>query len=188
MFKEMYQGHIDVHIIQVDRIKDNKSVVDLVLTKTICECYYTRGLNKAILVSSDSDFFGLIYSLSEIDYMVAYVKDRMNDEYLQFLRDKGIPYMDLSNLNNYPIVEVYKDTAIKYLLGYSMALSPITNWDDNSLVDLVHYLINNETSVVVEMDDIERKVKEYKEKAQISLNGTDIEICIEDVVVNTSSI
>lgn len=188
MFKEMYQGHIEINIIQVDRIKDNKSVVDLVLTKTICECYYTKGLNKAILVSSDSDFFGLIYSLSDIDYMVAYVKDRMNDEYLQFLRDKHIPYMDLSNLNIHSIVETYKDTAIKYLLGYSMALSPITKWDDNSLVDLVHYLINNETSVVIEMGYIDKKVKEYKEKAQITLNGTDIEIAIEDVVVNTNSL
>lgn len=188
MFKSMYQGHIDIQVISVDRIKDNKSVVDLVLTKTVCECYYTKGLSKAILVSSDSDFFGLIHSLPEIDFMVAYNKERVNEEYLQFLREKHIPYIDLSNLNIKSIVDSYKDISIKYLLGYSMALTPITKWDDNYLVDLVHYLINNETSVVVDNTYVAQKVKEYKEKASISLKGSEIEIKIEEVVVTTSSL
>ena len=49
--------------IEINRVLDNKSLVDITMTAGVCEEFYKENTESIILVSSDSDFWGLITSL-----------------------------------------------------------------------------------------------------------------------------
>lgn len=49
--------------IEINRVLDNKSLVDIAMTAGVCEEFYKENTESIILVSSDSDFWGLITSL-----------------------------------------------------------------------------------------------------------------------------
>lgn len=55
---------VTVHHIQVDRLKDNKSLLDHAIITRACQLYYQETVDSFMLVSSDSDFWMLINSLN----------------------------------------------------------------------------------------------------------------------------
>ena len=87
------------------RVKEDKSLVDTRLTAGVCDSYHVDHIHNFILVSSDSDFFGLIEARPECNFHLMverknvsnYVIDAM-DEY-----DASFCYIDdfcTGNLEN----------------------------------------------------------------------------------------
>ena len=54
----------------IERIIDNKSLVDVTMTAGVCEEYYRNNMESIILASSDSDFWGLIKQLPDAKFLV----------------------------------------------------------------------------------------------------------------------
>ena len=63
---------VPVEHIEVERVTDSKSLVDIRMTAGICESYYKHEIDSFILCSSDSDFWGVISSLPDADFLVLY--------------------------------------------------------------------------------------------------------------------
>ena len=59
------------HIV-IDRVTERKSLVDIVMTAGVCQNHFAEGIDSFILVSSDSDFWGLITSLPNAKFLVMY--------------------------------------------------------------------------------------------------------------------
>ena len=60
---------IPIEYILIERLKDNKSLVDIRLTASASREHYRDGVNDFILVSSDSDYWGLITELPEANFL-----------------------------------------------------------------------------------------------------------------------
>ena len=54
----------------IERVLNNKSLVDITMTAGVCEEYYRNGMESIILASSDSDFWGLIKQLPNARFLV----------------------------------------------------------------------------------------------------------------------
>lgn len=54
----------------IERVLDNKSLVDITMTAGVCEEYYRNNVESIILASSDSDFWGLIKQLPNARFLV----------------------------------------------------------------------------------------------------------------------
>lgn len=188
VFKELYTGTIPVTIVQVQRIKENKSVADIVLTKELCESYYTRNLRQAIIVSSDSDFFGLITSLSDISFCIAYTDGQMNDEYLGYLENNGVTVYDLINLDSKEVLEHYKDICIEYLLAYTLVQTPATRWELSNISSIVNYHITKETDLELDDTYISEKVTELMNDVKLTLKGFATLITIRNISIDSSAI
>lgn len=63
---------IPVEHIVIDRVTERKSLVDIVMTAGVCQNHFAEGIDSFILVSSDSDFWGLITSLPNAKFLVMY--------------------------------------------------------------------------------------------------------------------
>ena len=98
------------------RVKEDKSLVDTRLTAGVCDSYHVDHIHDFILVSSDSDFFGLIEARPECNFHLMverknvsnYVIDAM-DEY-----DASFCYIDdfcTGNLENLYICLLYTSDA-----------------------------------------------------------------------------
>lgn len=65
------------HILS-ERVKEDKSLVDIRLSAGACKAFYTENIKDFILVSSDSDYFGLFEALSDCRFQVVAERDNLS--------------------------------------------------------------------------------------------------------------
>ncbi len=61
---------IPVEYIMIERLKDNKSLADVKVAARTCKEFYTNNVDSFVLVSSDSDYWGLMEELPEAKFLV----------------------------------------------------------------------------------------------------------------------
>ena len=84
--------HIPVEHIEVDRVTDRKSLVDVRMTASVVADYYRDGITSFIIVSSDSDFWGLISALPKADFLVMYEYEKCGEAIKNALDERGFCY------------------------------------------------------------------------------------------------
>ena len=81
----------------IQRVKESKSLVDISLTAGICREFYQNDVDSFLLVSSDSDFWGLIASLTDTRFFVMVESRKCGPDIKLALRSAGIPYCYLDD-------------------------------------------------------------------------------------------
>lgn len=77
---------------EIERVLNNKSLVDIAMTSGACKEYYQENTESLILASSDSDFYGLISSLAGARFYVLNESDKTSDLILDKLDEANINY------------------------------------------------------------------------------------------------
>ncbi|MCM1269788.1 MAG: hypothetical protein NC247_04055 [Ruminococcus flavefaciens] len=83
---------IPVEHILIDRVTERKSLVDIVMTAGVCQNHFAEGIDSFILVSSDSDFWGLITSLPNAKFLVMYEYENCGRAIKNALEEHNIYY------------------------------------------------------------------------------------------------
>lgn len=83
---------IPVEHIEIDRVTDRKSLVDVRMTASVVTDFYRDGITSFIIVSSDSDFWGLIESLPNAHFLVMYEYEKCGTAIKSALTQHGIYY------------------------------------------------------------------------------------------------
>lgn len=86
---------IPVKHVEVPRVTDHKSLVDIQMAVGVAKAYYRDGVDSFILCSSDSDFGGLIYSLPDARFLVACEKSKCGNAMKEMLSREGIFYCEM---------------------------------------------------------------------------------------------
>lgn len=71
---------------EVQRVAESKSLVDIRMTAGICAEYYKNDVDSFILCSSDSDFWGLISALPDARFMVMYESTKCGSPIMQAMK------------------------------------------------------------------------------------------------------
>jgi hypothetical protein len=88
---------IPVEHVEVDRVTDRKSLVDIMMTAGVCKDYYENGVTSFIIVSSDSDYWGLISSLPQAEFLVMYEYAKCGQDIKNALADRDIYYCSIDD-------------------------------------------------------------------------------------------
>lgn len=88
---------IPIEHYMVERILENKSLVDVSLTAGTCREHYANGTKAFILASSDSDFWALISSLPEADFLVMIEAQKCSPATKETLRNAGFHFCYLDD-------------------------------------------------------------------------------------------
>ena len=83
---------IPVEHIMIERIKQSKSLVDIRLTARACQEHYQNAVDSFIIVSSDSDYWGLISSLPDARFLVMIEREKCGPDMKSALMESGIFY------------------------------------------------------------------------------------------------
>lgn len=83
---------IEVEHMMIERVKQNKSLVDIQLTAHACKEHYQNQVDSFIIVSSDSDYWGLIKSLPDARFLVMIEREKCGPDMKAALEDSGIFY------------------------------------------------------------------------------------------------
>lgn len=97
---------VPVEYIEVNRVVDRKSLVDIRMTASVCRDFYENGITSFIIVSSDSDYWGLISAMPNAKFLVMYEYDKCGDAIKNALDRHGIYYCAIDDFCTAGIEEV----------------------------------------------------------------------------------
>ena len=183
VFDKFYTGKVHIKTISVPRLKDHKSVADIVLTKEVCQSVYTKNQNRVVLVSSDSDFFGLISVLSDVSFGVAYVEKAMSQEYLNYLGHKNIPIIDLMTLDTKETVQKYTNTAFAYYMLHVLSYLPMYAWTVTKVTEHIFEAFTNETDRELDMRNIKSFVASNFDNVSMEIKDEKVILKLNDITV-----
>jgi len=83
---------IPIEHILIERIKQSKSLVDVKLTAGACKEHYKNEVDSFVIVSSDSDYWGLISSIPEANFLVMVEHEKIGPDMKNALFNSGIFY------------------------------------------------------------------------------------------------
>lgn len=134
---ESLKIYVDVPIerILVERIKGNKSLVDQMLIGGVYREHFQNGMDSFIIVSSDSDYWGLIKSLPEANWLVMIESKKCGLDMKAALRDAGIFYCYIddfytANINDFKTAVLIKEVQNYLANRLSLNLNIIQMMDD----------------------------------------------------------
>lgn len=96
----MLENHLDIEVnaIPIERLKENKSLVDHKLITGVSKAVYKEDVDSIIIASSDSDFISVIDEV-EAKFLVMLESDKTCFEYKQSLRSKDVFYCQLDKFS-----------------------------------------------------------------------------------------
>lgn len=83
---------LPVEHVMTERVKENKSLVDIKLTARACQEHFVNNVDSFIIVSSDSDYWGLIESLPDARFLVMIERGSCGPDLKNALVNAGIFY------------------------------------------------------------------------------------------------
>ncbi len=89
--------HVPIEHIVIERIKQNKSLVDIRLTADACKEFYQNKTDSFVIVSSDSDYWGLISALPDAHFLVMIEREKCGPDMKTALAASGIFYCFLDD-------------------------------------------------------------------------------------------
>lgn len=137
----------------IERIKENKSLVDIRLTSGTCREFYKNGIESFILVSSDSDYWGLISSMPELRFLVMVEYDKCSPRIKAALDDSGMTYCHIDDFC----------TGNSNAIKIAALLSELRR----SLDEMLHFNVNdllNEAYTVTRADMSQAEKKQFYDR------------------------
>lgn len=122
--------NIPIEHILIERVKENKSLVDVRLTTGTCREYYENGVKSFILVSSDSDYWGLISAMPELRFFVMVESEKCGPDIKNALVNSGFSYCYLDdfctgNSDNVRITVVLSEVRQKVDQSFHMNMKEV---------------------------------------------------------------
>lgn len=140
--------NIPVEHILVDRIKENKSLVDMKMCAGVSASYYRDNITSFILCSSDSDFWGLISSMPEANFLVMIEYSKCGPDIKNALIENGTYYCSIDdfctgNIKNFKMAILHNELESR--------VKDLIEIDTNQLLDDIF------TTLRMEISDAERQ-------------------------------
>ena len=76
-------------LLTIQRVKEDKSFLDIRLSVGVCKEFYQNQIDSFILASSDSDYWGLIPTLEEARFLVLVEEEKVSGAIRHTLEDSG---------------------------------------------------------------------------------------------------
>ncbi len=170
---EMLASYIEIPVeyIMIERLKDNKSLADVKVAARTCKEFYTNNVNSFVIVSSDSDYWGLMEELPDANFLVMLEHEKTSYALKEALMKNNIFYCYIDSFYSGGADDI-KNDAIQKQLGKYIKAS--LNLNLNSLMKEVLL----KTHINMKEDDINQYIrKKIKNRLFIDVNENgDVEI------------
>lgn len=129
------EGNFQFELIEVTRLKEAKSVVDIVIAAHMTKDSLEHSNKMQGVVSSDSDFFGIVES--GITMFVLYDGKCVSQDYISYLKRKKLINFDISSLSTSASRSTNEKAILTHLCLSYLAEIPMLQWNPQVIVDLV---------------------------------------------------
>ena len=114
------EQYTDIHVehVMTERVKGNKSLVDIMLAVRTAKEHYDNQVDSFLLVSSDSDFWGLISSIPTAKFLVMVERDAVSPLLKSRFTKAGIFYCYIDDFYSGNTEDLKKGALIREMYRY----------------------------------------------------------------------
>ena len=162
-----YIGHmidIPVEHVEVPRVTDAKSLVDIQMAVGVSAAYYRDKVDSFILCSSDSDFWGLISSLPEARFLVMYEYAKCGDAIKKALTGRSIFHCAMDDFYMENAAKLQKIVLKKVLEKYLPGVVGENGWELTRQIYSDAYITATEK-------EMKRFYEKYVKTLQLKMNS-----------------
>lgn len=109
---------IPIEHMMIDRVKQDKSLVDVKLITRTCKEHYQNSVDSFVLVSSDSDFWGLISALPDARFLVMIEHEKCGPDLINALSNANIFFCYIDDFYSANAEEIKHYTLFKEISDY----------------------------------------------------------------------
>ncbi|MCR4739244.1 MAG: hypothetical protein K5886_03165 [Lachnospiraceae bacterium] len=162
---EMLGSYIDIPVeyIMIERLKDNKSLADVKVVARTCKEFYKNNVDSFVLVSSDSDYWGLIEELPEASFLVMVEHEKCSYALKEALIKNDIFYCYIDDFYAGGGEEIKKDAIRKEFAG------ALKNALDLNIYDLMDSVLEK-TRVKLNQSETKTLLKQIKGQIGIEIS------------------
>ncbi len=159
---ELLASYIDIPVeyIMIERLKDNKSLADVKVAARTCKEFFTNNVDSFVIVSSDSDYWGLMEELPEANFLVMVEHEKTSYALKETLINNDIFYCYIDSFYSGGADDIKNDALQREL---AKAINSVLNLNLNKLMQD----ISIRTQIKMTHDEIEtyikRKIKNHLE-------------------------
>lgn len=148
----------------VERVSNFKSLVDVRMTAGTCKEFYQNNVKSFIIISSDSDFWGLISALPEAKFLVMIEYAKCGDSIKKALVDSGIYYCAIDDFCSGNIDELKTSVMVQELKAH------VQNLLNENVGDMLESIY---TRCRIELSDTEKKrfYDKYVKTLKLTINN-----------------
>ena len=158
------QNFLDIPVehITVERIVKFKSLVDTTLTATVSKEHYLNGVDAFILVSSDSDYWGLISTLTDAKFLVMVERQCCGADLKEALKESDIYHCYIDDFYTGDVDDI----------KYRIILQSATSALEEVAIDLNEILNRAVSENFVDLSGTERRqlFDNYLRKASLTID------------------
>lgn len=145
---------LPVEHIMVERVKEQKSLVDIKMTATVCMEHYQNRVSSFLLFSSDSDYWGLISSLPNAHFLMMFEYSKVSDAIKKTLSKHEIYYCAIDDFGTGRIDEFKKFVLFRTLKKH---LPNLLQYNGKELVAEIY----DEARIPAEQSEMDNFYKKY---------------------------
>ena len=161
---QIFEHHVGIPVrrLLIERVKDDKSLVDICLTAEACKEHYKNNVDSFVIVSSDSDFWGLISSLSDARFLVMVEREKVGADIKNALVNNGIFYCYLDSFYSGDASELQQSAIFMSMYKY------IENKIHLNIFDMFEEALRESRAPMNEAEK-ERFIKKYLRTMQLGI-------------------
>lgn len=126
---------IPIEHIEVERLLDHKSLVDMRVMAGVFREFYTNDVSSFILLSSDSDYWALISSLPEAEFLVMVEYNKCSNAIKEALEKEGVFWCSLDDFSTGKIEDLKRAVLLAELKKY---LPDLLSYNGKDLVSKLY--------------------------------------------------
>ncbi|SFG81947.1 NYN domain-containing protein [Lachnospiraceae bacterium C7] len=155
-------SNIPIEHISTERVTKEKSLVDIVLTAKTCKEHYVNKVDSFILISSDSDFWGLINTLPDAEFLIFAEEEKFGHNMREIVEQANIHYSYIENFYSGD-VDVRKKVL---LMEFRKAIEKIAN---TNVKDIFEEIVRD-TRIGMSEKELEQFYNTYVKSLVLTVN------------------
>lgn len=172
------------NLIEVDRVKDTKSVVDMVIASHITRDSMGENALPCVIVSSDSDYIGLVLAGIPLGG-VFYELNSVNQEYITQLKLHKIKHFNIGSLASDKFKQEHENAIIRQMILDYLPTIPMVDW---TVDNIKQFVLDRQTDIIeYEIELIEHnvvyQVQQVLQNIEVTLKGGKPEITLKEELV-----
>lgn len=134
---KVFGKYIDIQIeyLSGTRVSEYKSLVDIQLTAGVCKEHYENHVDSFILVSSDSDYWGLISTLKSARFLTVWEESKTSSQILELMDETGIVNTSIDKYCG------QDSTALKEFIIVNGIFDRIAQWIGSGVEEHINHFI-----------------------------------------------
>ena len=132
----------------IERVKEEKSLVDIKMSVGISKAHFRDNVDSFIMLSSDSDFWGVISSIPDAKFLVMVEQSKCGPDILNAFKDNGTYYCYIDDFSTGNI-KGFKNAILRSTLEEKVG--SLVNIDTKELVNNIF------RELYMEVDEAEKK-------------------------------